>query len=175
MTGDEPSENLETPNTDRPQSFDILLYSDASYFVHPHVLEPPPVAMVSALFEIYLQRVDRLFKVIHTPSLRTVALEAITITPAQEALKFAVFFTATNSLDEQECLKHFNFSKAAVCNRFQLVAEVFLSQAGLLATTDLTALQAFVIYLVSPKPPITKNILLIPYRLDFAHLRDFEL
>jgi hypothetical protein len=52
--GDEPSEPLETPNIDRAQSFDILLYSNASCFVHPHVLESPSAAMVSELLEIYL-------------------------------------------------------------------------------------------------------------------------
>jgi hypothetical protein len=175
LAGDEPSEPHETPNIDRPQSFDILLYSDASCFVHPHVLESPPAAMVSELLEIYLHRVDRVFKVIHAPSLRTIILEDITITPAQEALKFAVFFTAVNSFDEQECLERFDSTKGVIGSRFQLAAEVFLSRAGLMVTTDLTALQAFVIYLLSSRFPIATNIPLIPHRLDFEHLRDSEL
>jgi hypothetical protein len=175
LAGSEPSEPLEMQNTDRPQSFDILLYSDASCFVHPHVLESPPAAMVSELLEIYLHRVDRVFKVIHAPSLRPIILEDITITPAQEALKFAVFFTAVNSLDEQECLERFNSTKCVIGSRFQLAAEVFLSRAGLMVTTDLTALRAFVIYLVSSRLPIFANIPLISCGLDFEHLRDFEL
>jgi hypothetical protein len=133
------------------------------------------VALVSDLLEIYLHRVDRGFKVVHAPSLSTIILGGITITPAQEALKFAVFFTAVNSLDEQECLKRFNLTKGAIGNRFQLAAEVFLSRAGLMVTTDLTALQAVVIYLVSSRSPIVTNIPLIPYRLGFEHSKDFEL
>ena len=175
LAGDEPSEPLETPKSDRPQSFNILLYSDASCFVHPHVLESPPAAIVLELLEIYLHRVDRVFKVIHAPSLSTMILEDTTITPAQEALKFAVFFTAVNSLDEQECLERFNLTKGAIGSRFQLAAEVFLSRAGLMISTDLMGLQAFVIYLVSSRSPIVTNIPLIPYRLDFEHSKDFEL
>jgi hypothetical protein len=86
-----------------------------------------------------------------------------------------VFFTAMNSLDEQECLKRFNSTKGTIGSRSQLAAEVFLSRAGLMVTTDLTALQAFVIYLVSSRPQIVTNTPLISYRLGFEHLRDFEL
>jgi hypothetical protein len=175
LAGDEPSEPLETPKSDRPQSFDILLYSDASCFVHPHVLESPPTTIILELLEIYLHRVDHVFKVIHTPSLHTIILGDITINPAQEALKFAVFFTAVNSLDEQKCLKRFNSTKGTIGSRPQLAAEVFLSRAGLIVTTDLTALQAFVIYLVSSRSHIVTNIPLILYKLGFEHLRDFEL
>ena len=162
LAGDEPGDFLvETPDTDRIQSFDILMYGDASCLVAPYVLESPPKAIVSALLDIYLDRIDPVFKVTHTPSLHAILLEANNITPAQEALKSSVFFTAVNSLDEQECLQRFNSSKSALSGRFQLAAEVLLSRSGLLTTVDLTSLQAFVIYLVSLRFENATSIALI--------------
>lgn len=152
LTSDEPNDPImETPQTDRIQSFDVLLYGDASCFVQPHVLKPPPSMMVSALVDIYLYRIDQIIKVTHTPSLCVSLLTTDTtesMNPVQEALRFAVFFAAVNSLNEQECLQHFNASKNSLSSRFELATEVLLSRAGLLTTTNLTVLQAFLIYLV---------------------------
>jgi hypothetical protein len=149
LTGDEPNDPIVVPpDVNRIQTFDLLLYSDASCFIQPSVLESPPIAMVTELVDVYLYRIDQVIKVTHTPSLRAIVLELDTITPAQEALRFAVLFAALNSLDEQECLQRFKSSKTSLSSRFQLAAEVLLSRAGLLITTDLVVLQAFVIYLV---------------------------
>jgi hypothetical protein len=150
LTGDEPDDApFESVDADQNQGFDLLLYSDTSCFVQPHVLEPPTVSIMSTLLEIYLHRVDKVLKVIHVPSLHVTLLESTNLTPAQEALKYAVFSTAINSLDEMECLQLFNSNKVVLNNRFQLATEVLLSRAGLFTTNDLVALQAFVIYLVS--------------------------
>jgi hypothetical protein len=144
-----PVETKETTESGQTQRFDVLLYGDASCFVQPHVLESPPDTIVSKLVDIYLQRVDPIFKVTHTPSLRRTLLGANTLTRAQEALKFAVLFTAVNTLDEEECSQQLNISREVLSGNLQLAAEVLLSRNGLLTTPDLTVLQAFVIYLVS--------------------------
>lgn len=171
LTGDEPDDSfVEAAETDRSQSFDLLLYGDASCFVQPHVLESPPMGMVSALVEIYLHRVDQVFKITHTPSLRAVMLRDDNRTPAQEALRFTLFFTAVNTLSEQECLQHFDSSKNSLSSRFQLAAEVMLSRAELLTTTDLTTLQAFLIYLVEQYLLFIVYMMLILHRLDFEHI-----
>ena len=158
LAEDEPPEPpIETAETDRVQRFDILLYSNAPCFVQPYVLESPPMAIVSALVDIYLHRVDPVLKVTHTPSLReTFSLDVSTITPAQAALRFAVLFTALCSLDEEECFQRLNSRKSSLHSRLQLAAEVSLSRTKLLTTTDLTTLQSFVIYLVSLGPLMVK-------------------
>ncbi|KAF8854289.1 hypothetical protein BDZ45DRAFT_597219, partial [Acephala macrosclerotiorum] len=63
------------------------------------------------------------------------------------ALMFSVFFAAVNSIHEEECLQMFNSNKSDLSTRFRLAAEVSLSKCGLLTTTNLTVLQAYVIYL----------------------------
>ncbi|KUJ08351.1 uncharacterized protein LY89DRAFT_725234 [Mollisia scopiformis] len=129
------------------RTFDILMHGDASCFVQAHILESPPRNVVSALLDVYLSRIDPIFKVCHGPSLRTMLLRAGPLNLAQEALKFSVFFTAVNSLSVSECSQLLGSSKDELNNRLKLAAEVMLSRSGLLTTTNLTVLQAFVVYL----------------------------
>ncbi|TVY86555.1 Transcription factor, partial [Lachnellula willkommii] len=129
--------------------FDILLYSDAPCYVQPFVLELPPEPVVSSLVDTYLHRVDPVFKATHAPSLRQLfLLDEYSLTPAQEALKFSVLFTSVCSLEDDEFLQRFNYSRSSLRSRLQLASEVFLSRTNLLNTSNLTVLQAFVIYLV---------------------------
>lgn len=128
---------------------DMILYSDASCFVEPNILSPPPKALTFALLDIYLHRVDPVLKAIHRPTLRTLLLGRPNASLAQEALKSAVYFTALCTLDETECLEIVGLEKITAVTKFRLGAEIMLSRAGLLTARDLTALQAFVVYLVS--------------------------
>ncbi|TVY83900.1 C6 finger domain transcription factor nscR [Lachnellula suecica] len=151
---------IETSETDRVQRFDVLLYSDASCFVQPHVLESPPDKIVFVLLEIYFYRVDPVFKVLHSPTLRAM-FNSSTLSPAEELLKFAVLYTAVNSLDEEECLQRLSLDKKALSGRLQLATEVLLSKLRLLTTSDMTVLQAFVIYLVGLRTCIGSRSVLV--------------
>jgi len=146
---DPPVEASEAAENEQIQRFDVLMYGDSSCFVQPQVLETPPDTIVSKLLDVYLQRVDPIFKVTHTPSLCRTLLGANILTPAQEVLKFAVLFTAVNTLDEEECSQQLKLSKEDFSGRLQLATEVLLSRNRLFTTPDLSILQAFVIYLVS--------------------------
>lgn len=122
------------------------------------VLNPPePLSKptVTALLDIYIYRVDSILKIGHMPTLRNLLLSEERERydpfdcPSREALKFSICFTAICTLSEVEVRKMFMEKKDSILNRFRLAAEVMLSRAGLLTTSDLTVLQAFVIYLVS--------------------------
>ena len=122
------------------------------------VVNPPealPQSTVAALLDIYMYRVDSILKIGHMPALRNLLLSEERECsdpfdcPSHEALKFSVCFTAICTLSEVEVRKMFMEKKDSIVNRFRLAAEVMLSRAGLLTTSDLTVLQAFVIYLVS--------------------------
>ncbi len=123
--------------------------------VNPDILEAPPKPVMTALLDTYVYRVDSILKVSHVRSLRTLLLsgepgfvEPLDC-PSREALKFAVCFTAVCTLTEVESRKLFMEEKDKIINRFRLATEVMLSRANLLTTSDITVLQAFVIYLVS--------------------------
>lgn len=131
----------------------MILFGASCYVVNPP--EAPPKSIVIALLETYIYRVDSVLKVGHVPSLRNFLLseeqdhlEHFNHT-SQEALKFAICFTAVCTLTEVESRNIFMEEKDQTIDRFRLATEVMLSRANLLTTSDITILQAFVIYLVS--------------------------
>ena len=140
------------------QSFDIVLFGVSSCAINPSIIEPPPESSIYALLNIYLSRVDPLYKMMHVPSLRTLllaepqGLRNPRIAAASDALRFAVYFTAACTLDETECQNIFQKDKNGMRDKFRLATEVMLSTANLQTTRDITVLQAFAVYLVSFYP-----------------------
>ena len=140
------------------QDFDLILFGASSCVVTSAFLKAPPRSILTLLLDNYICRVDPVLKVIHTPSLRKLLLpdekpgaEPLN-SPPHEALKFAICFTAICTLTEFETLSIFSEEKSNVVQRLRLATEVMLSRASLLTTSDITVLQAFVIYLVSDLP-----------------------
>ena len=122
--------------------------------------------MTFALLDIFQHRIDPILKLTHIPSLRTLLLGGPTFLSGQEALKFAVYFTAVCSLEENECLEIIGEEKSKTVATFRLGTEVLLSRASLLTTTDLTTLQAFILYLVQLS---ARTANLTSCRLDSEH------
>lgn len=96
------------------------------------------------LLNVYHERIHALFNVLHWPS--TLALfnasneEDVKI----RALKSAILFTSVCSL-----LDHELEGRRAILSQYRQRAEEAFIDAGLLTTTSLMVLQAFVVYLVS--------------------------
>ena len=132
-----------------------LLDFNASANAHGRRATPVTKEIREQLCQVYLLRVDPVFKVLHGPSLRDHLLERKKYLnydpghPAVEALVSSVYYAATGSLSETQCLSLFAASQAAVITRYQAECEAALGRAGLVATEDLTVLQAFIIFLVS--------------------------
>lgn len=161
---DDSDENYQTflqsaVNHPPSRAFDMILFGASCCVINPP--EAPPKSIVIALLETYIYRVDSVLKVGHVPSLRNFLiseeqghLEHLNHT-SQEALKFAICFTAVCTLTEVESRNIFMEKKDQTINQFRLATEVMLSRANLLTTSDITVLQAFVIYLVSGPPWVT--------------------
>ncbi|KAF2754216.1 hypothetical protein EJ05DRAFT_504316 [Pseudovirgaria hyperparasitica] len=153
LTVDEPDDPVQNaPDLYQQHSFDLLLYGDTSCFVQPDILNRPLVDMASALLDIYYHRVHPIFKPTHRDEIYNVVLNPHaskgTTSPRSEALAFAVMYTSVSSIDDEECFVWFKEDKLVLRRRYRLATEVYLSRAGLLATTDLMVLQAYIIYLV---------------------------
>ncbi len=133
----------------------MVLFGASSCVINPTLLEAPPKSVLTPLLDIYIYRVDSLLKVSHVPTLRSLllpedqALAGPLGCPSREALKFAVCFTAVCTLTDAESQKMFMEEKAKTVNKFRVATEVMLSRANLLTTSEITVLQAFIIYLVS--------------------------
>jgi hypothetical protein len=111
------------------QSFDVLMDRDASCLLSHMCSKSPTREIVSELLDVYLYRVDPIFKVCHVPTLKEMILKDGHLTLTQETLKFAILFAAMNSLGEQERLNFPSSSldKIASLSRFQQVHPPFLS------------------------------------------------
>lgn len=121
----------------------------------PHSLSiRPSPAVTTALCDVYLNQVDRIIKVLHRPSLKRHLLEGIpypavkSSREAENALDTAVFYAAVASMTDRQCYNLFQCSRNEVLPEYQSACEMALEKADLMRTTDMTVLQAFVLYLV---------------------------
>ncbi|KAL1392547.1 fungal-specific transcription factor domain-containing protein, partial [Phyllosticta capitalensis] len=114
----------------------------------------PPGPHIEALANIYWDRVDVIFKVLHRPTISPLLKSAAADTMAipkgggEEAIMFAIYFAAVTTLSSTECLEVLGRDKPTVVGQTRHCLEIALSNADFLNSTDIQVLQAFVLYLV---------------------------
>ncbi|KAJ5215824.1 uncharacterized protein N7498_002231 [Penicillium cinerascens] len=119
------------------------------------LISPHDPAVKRQLFEVYLQQVDPVIKILHRPSLNRWMVHGepyLAYTeghPSVEALGSAVCYSAVSSMTENQCLAMFHSKKADLAAESRVACETAIGQAGLLSTRDITVLQAFILYLVA--------------------------
>lgn len=104
------------------------------------------------LWNIFLENVSPLTKVIHAPSVQKQIMEAIgdieSIGNGLEALLFAIYCCALNSMTEDEVNSEIDTEKTILWNRCRAGAQQALVNARFTATTDLLVLQALLLFIV---------------------------
>ncbi|KAF7113849.1 hypothetical protein CNMCM5793_004904 [Aspergillus hiratsukae] len=109
------------------------------------------------LVEIFLHQVDPILKILHRPSLCAYLLEGKPYLdyargdPVPAALASAVFYMASSTLAEDQCLALFAEPKVMVLGRYKDEAKAALARVDFLVTNHLTVLQAFVLSLVAAR------------------------
>ena len=98
--------------------------------------------MRSRLFSIYQDRFDALFKVLHWPLAKQIGEDHVE-SSASRALEAAVCFAAVCTLRAHEVE-----DRGALLQQTHQTVERSMNEAGLLTTTNIVTLKAFVIYLV---------------------------
>lgn len=113
---------------------------------------PEPVHIFQ-LWQKFLENVNPLTKLFHAPTMQQVILDAVShldqISRSMEALLFAIYLAAVNSLKDEECQSMLGNSKKTLISRFSRAAEFALSNAKFLRSYDIAILQALTLYLVS--------------------------
>jgi hypothetical protein len=119
----------------------------------------PPAIQMFQLWQIYINNVNPLLKVTHTPTLQAQVISA-SANPAKiskplEALMFSIYFAAITSLTEDEVQSTFGEDKAILLGKYHNATQQALVNAGFMRSPELTVLQAFFLYLVHPlnRPP----------------------
>ena len=134
------------------ESDEHLLFGSLRTTVNLSTLHPDPV-QIFRLWQIYLDNVNPLLKVTHTPSLQGRIIEAAsnikTINPTLEALMFSIYCMSVLSLMVEDCQTMFGSSKEELLMRYQFGCQQALLNCGFLRSSDRDCLTALYLYLVS--------------------------
>lgn len=131
---------------------DHLLFGSPQGRVDLSTLHPDPV-QIFRLWQVYLENVNPILKVTHTPTMQGRIIEAAshigTIDPNLEALLFSIYSMAVLSLSQENCFTMFSIAKQDLLTRFQFGCQQALSNASFLRTAERDCLTALFLYCVS--------------------------
>ncbi|KAF2464233.1 uncharacterized protein BDR25DRAFT_346753 [Lindgomyces ingoldianus] len=129
-----------------------LLFGIAKSATNLRHAHPQPV-QVFKLWQTYLDNINPLVKVFHTPTVQQQILNSSgnldEIPKNIEALLFGIYCISLGSIGDAECDAIMGEPKAIVTQRFRSAAQHALINANFLKSSDLMVLQAFVLFLLS--------------------------
>lgn len=115
-------------------------------------LHPRP-SHIFRLWQIFLNHIHPLTKIIHAPTVQQQILEASddiqNIPKELEALMFVIYFFASHGLKQSECETLFGEDKSTLIANYCTAAQRALVAADFISSPNLMSLQAFVLFLVS--------------------------
>lgn len=140
------------------QAFDNFFASHDSLLFDIHVqnidvktLHPGP-GQILKLWQIYLDNVNPLLRVTHTPTLQPRIIDAAvnlaSVSAALDALMFGVYCTAILSIEDPECQSLFGSPKETLLKGYQFACKQALIKKAVLRSRDRDCLTAFFLYLV---------------------------
>lgn len=105
------------------------------------------------LWQTFLDNVNPLVKILHTPTVQQLVLEASgnlkAVSKSMNALMFAIYVSAVNSLSNAECEGMIGQGKSVLLAKYYLGTQQALISAAFLKSSDMVVLQAYVLFLVS--------------------------
>ncbi|KAI3395048.1 hypothetical protein diail_1871 [Diaporthe ilicicola] len=142
----------DTYKSDQTTDKDHLLFGDPKINVHLSTFHPEQV-QIFRLWQIYLENVNPLLKVTHTPSLQPRIINAVSdlekVKPTLEALIFSIYCVAIMSLSDQECHSLFSTPRRDLLAGYQFACKQSLLNCRAFQSGNLESLTALYLYLVS--------------------------
>lgn len=115
-------------------------------------LHPEPT-QIFQLWQMYLENVDPMLKVTHSPSLQARIIGAISnlhqLDPNLEALMFSIYCIAIQSVDEAACIANLYTPRDELLMRYRFGCRQALLRSGYLRTHNRDCLTALFVYLVN--------------------------
>lgn len=131
---------------------DFLFFGSLITDLDLTVLHPPDHVQIFKLWQVYLDNVDPLLKVTHTPTMQVRLINATgnlgNIDPKLEALMFGIYCVAIMSLTNMECLDMFASERDGLLQRYRFGCQQALLKCGFLRSDDRDCLTALFLYLV---------------------------
>ncbi|KAL2859205.1 hypothetical protein BJX68DRAFT_114140 [Aspergillus pseudodeflectus] len=113
----------------------------------------PSRPTIALLWQKYLEVVDPLLKVFHTPTVQKLVMKAVrgrdALDLASECLLFVIYYAVVVVTSSEDCLEQFAEARSVLLNRYRTACENLLSRLNLLEASDMVVLQALTIYLVT--------------------------
>ena len=132
-------------------SNDELLFCSRNPGVNLVEIHPDQI-QIFRLWQIYLENINPLLKVTHTPTLQPRIIDAASdvtkISSPLEALMFSIYCAAIFSLSNLECERMFGLPRADLLSTYQLGAREALLNCGFWRTGNRDCLTALHFYLV---------------------------
>ncbi|KAK9319080.1 C6 zinc finger domain protein [Lipomyces orientalis] len=132
-----------------------LLFGSPKTNVDLSTLHPEQV-QIFRLWQIYLENVNPLLKVTHTPTLQARIIDAVSdvanMSPTLEALIFSIYCVSILSLAEDECRTLFGSPRKDLLTSYQFGCRQALLNCRVLRSSDRDCLIALYLYLVSVRP-----------------------
>ncbi|ERS96532.1 hypothetical protein HMPREF1624_06736 [Sporothrix schenckii ATCC 58251] len=145
--------------------------ADRGAFLFGHNLQPPlgdashyrPLpSQIPFLFQVYIVNVNMLGQVVHVPTINkivagllgdtTASIEQQSgypkLSPATEALMFAIYYAAIVSMEDEDVVKNFAMTSKELSLKYRMGLELSLAKANFLDSFDLEIVQALVIFLM---------------------------
>ncbi|KAF2815350.1 uncharacterized protein BDZ99DRAFT_378049 [Mytilinidion resinicola] len=131
---------------------DYLLFGSRKTNVTLSTLHPKQV-QIFRLWQVYLENVNPLLKVTHTPTLQSRIIDAASdvanINPNLEALMFSIYCISVISLVEDKCQTLFGSTRKELLASFRFGCQQALLNCEFLRSSDQDCLTALYLYLIS--------------------------
>lgn len=112
----------------------------------------PPHSEAMMLWKTHVENVEPLCKILHIPSttkmVETVSQQPAAASKADECLLFALYHFAVFSMTDRQCLQRHGQPRDALLQRYRVAAQQALVNASFLRTTDISIMQALVLFLM---------------------------
>ncbi|KAK0110986.1 hypothetical protein ONS95_001367 [Cadophora gregata] len=149
---DEDISSPETSSASNDRDHQSFVFGYASTQLNMRDLHPLP-SQLPYYVQIYAEKVDLLVKILHMPTVEALFKDAQndlnSLSRSSEALIFAIYFAVITSMSVEEVKSNLGFERKAIYDKYRFGTEQALARANFLDTSDLTTLQAFVLYLAT--------------------------
>ncbi|KAE8390930.1 fungal-specific transcription factor domain-containing protein [Aspergillus alliaceus] len=116
------------------------------------VLHPSPLHIFK-LWQTFLDNINPLTKILHGPTIQQQILKASdslhTISTEFETLLFSIYCISLVSLREEDVQNTYGECKTTLLSRYRRAARSSFAKAGILRTSKIVVLQAFILYLLA--------------------------
>lgn len=150
-------------------SCELIMGLSSSPDISLKSLQPSP-ANIRHLWQVFLENVNPLSKLIHRPTTAALIDRACNqiqnLEKADEVLLFGIYLSAVVSLTAEQCRRLLRETRACLSLRYQIACREALVRAKFLKTSSLQVLAGFVMYLVCIHPLITTPNAFWPLEFD---------